>query len=337
METVKPPVMMLDVLDAHGRSLSQVRIAGAGSQCRIGRDLSCDIILDDAYAAPTHTLLTLNDDGRVTVTDLGSRNGTRIGDLRLDNQSHTIEDGRVLLGRTCIRIRTTHSPLAQEKLFRRDFIQRHRTLLAFGGLTWLLSFVIFNEWRKATEEVERNIFLGVAVVAAALVVWVGLWTLITRVSHGTWSLRVHLAIVSFSGALAAWCVWCFSVLVFATGWSWLEWPVSVLALGLVLGALYVHLRKATHLSQRLAAIIAIAVPLALGGTAAWVGWQSTQRNVNRLDLGPALYPPALRVVDSRDLDEYMTSLSNLKRDAGRLRQQSLAENPIAAASLPAKR
>jgi len=337
MEAVKPPVMMLEVLDTHGRCQTHLRLSGAGSHCKVGRDLSCDLVIDDAYAAPEHTQLTLQEDGRVLVTDLGSRNGTRIGERKLDNASVTLEDGRVLIGRTLIRVRTLHSPLSPEKIFRRDMLQRHRTLLAFAGLTWLISFVVFNEWREATEEVERNIFLGVAVVFAILVVWVSLWALVTRVSHGAWSLRVHLAVITNAAALIAWGVWFFGVAVFATGWTWLEWPISVAALGLLLGALYLHLRKATHLSQRLAAIIAITVPLVLGGTAAWVGWQGEQRNVNRQEFGIPVYPPALRVASSTDLDEFVVSLTELKRETGRLRQQSLAEKPMATVGPPFKR
>ncbi|HTE40628.1 MAG TPA: hypothetical protein VK629_07355, partial [Steroidobacteraceae bacterium] len=62
-----------------------------------------------------------------------------------------------------------------------------------------------------------------------------------------------------------------------------------------------------------------------------------QRNVNRQEFGIPVYPPALRVASSTDLDEFVVSLTELKRETGRLRQQSLAEKPMATVGPPFKR
>lgn len=45
----------------------------------IGRAEDCHIRVDDEYASPHHALLVIYPDGRVTVADLGSTNGTWVG------------------------------------------------------------------------------------------------------------------------------------------------------------------------------------------------------------------------------------------------------------------
>ena len=70
--------MLIEQLGSHGHTVLRQRITGAGTQCRIGRDLGCDIVVDDEHAAPQHAVLTLLEDGRVRVQDLGTRNGTTL-------------------------------------------------------------------------------------------------------------------------------------------------------------------------------------------------------------------------------------------------------------------
>ena len=120
-------VMLLELLDDHGRVLQRQRITGAGSQCRIGRSVACDLVIEDGYAAAEHTLLTLQPDGRVEVQDLGSLNGTRINDRRLvSGSSEIVADGHLIVGRTRLALRTLHTPLTPERVFRRDLLRRHQ-------------------------------------------------------------------------------------------------------------------------------------------------------------------------------------------------------------------
>jgi len=328
MEAVETPVMVIEVLDAHGHSQAQYRVVGVGAACRIGRSLNCDIVLDDAYAAAEHATLSLQQDGRVTVTDLDSRNGTRVGPQRLSAAAATIDEGNLIIGRTHVRVRTLHSALPPEKHFKRDILQRHRSLLATVGLALTLSFVAFNEWQKAPEEIARNVFIAMLLALGICGVWIGLWALITRVSHGAWTLRTHLAIVTNAAALVLWSNLLFDVAIFATQWEWLAVVVALAAVSTILATLYLHLLKATHLTQRVATLVAVAIPLALGGTAAVIAWQGASRNVNRLVLGANVYPPSLRIAASTDLNEYLGNMADLKRKANRNRHTSLAERPL---------
>jgi hypothetical protein len=304
-------------------------MVGAGASCKLGRSLSCDIVLDDAHAAAEHTTLTLLDDGRVSVADLDSRNGTRVELRRLSAAAITIEGGTLIIGRTQVRVRTLHSALAPEKLFRRDIVQRHRTSLAAVGVILSLGYVAFREWQGAPDQMAREVLIAIFAALTVLGIWIGIWALITRVSHGAWALRTHLAIAANTAAFVFWSSLGFNVGAFATQWQWLTTLLGIIAIGVVLGALYLHLRKATHMTWRVAAIVASTLPLLLGGTAAWLAWQGTARNVNRLALGGDVYPPQVRISPARELNDYLTHANELKGEANRNRQTSLAEMPIA--------
>ena len=341
MESVAPatatatPVMVLEVFDTHGRVLERLRLTGAGATCTVGRDVACDIVLDDVYAAAKHTTLTLRDDGRVVVTDLGSRNPTRIDDERLPGAtsgttaSAVVDDATLIVGRSRLRVRTVHSPLPAEKLFRRDLLQRYPTTLALTGLALSLTYVAFDRWMSAPEQLTADTLIAMLAVLAGLGVWIGMWALTTRVSHGAWTLRTHIAIATNAAAIAVWSSWWSGAAAFALQWRWIVIPGIALGLAAVAYALYLHLRKSTHIAARTAAILAAVLPLALSGALWWIELDGNARNVNRIDPGIAIFPPNYRLTASTDLGDYLNRVNSLRSDANRERQKSLAEMPLA--------
>ena len=143
-------VMLIEQLGPQGHPVLQQRFAGAGAECRIGRDLGCDIVVDDEHAAPQHALLTLLEDGRVNVRDLGTRNGTRVDGSRVPAETGAnIEQGEIIVGRTRLHVRTRHTPIGQERVFRRDFVRRHRTPLAAAGVAACVAYAVFHQWLDA--------------------------------------------------------------------------------------------------------------------------------------------------------------------------------------------
>jgi hypothetical protein len=323
------PLMLVEVLDVHGHVQIRQRILGAGAQCRIGRSLRCDVTLDDPYAAPEHARLTLQQDGRVLVQDLNSRNGTTVDGLPVEP-----EDGRLILhgelqiGRTRVRVRTEEASLPPERPFRRDVLRRHRTLLAVAGLLLCFSFAAFLQWTFAPEHLAQRILIAELMVVAALAVWVAAWCLVSRLTAGAWQVRIHLAIAAFCVGLWMWGYWLYTLLAFAVQWQWLG-PFAVLLAALIaLDAAYLHLRHATHLRQLIALLLALIVPPLLGGVWWVVDQQIDPRTVNRMDAGPGIFPPSWRLAPSMDVNDYLTDVATLKREANRNRQQSLLGTPI---------
>lgn len=319
---------LIDVLDAHGHVQQRQRLAGPGSQCRIGRSLTCDIVLDDDYAAAEHTELVLQEDGRVRVKDLGTRNGTRVNDQRIGaGEALCITGGELRIGRTLVRVRTGQAQLPPERLFRRDPLRRHRTWLAGAGMALCLVFAVLSQWLAARENMAARMLIAVLAMLCVLAIWVGVWSLVARLSIGAWRVRIHLALAALFIALCAWGYALYSIAAFATQW---HLPGIMLGLGAALAwaAAYLHLRNATPYPPQVALALAVLAPLLLGGVLWLVDLQLDPRSVNRVQMGPDVYPAAVRLAPSTDLADFLADAATLKRAANRNRQQSLLETPL---------
>jgi FHA domain len=54
-----------------------------GGEVRLGRDASCDVVVDDATLSRVHLVFQADADGRWTLKDAGSRNGSRVDGMPL--------------------------------------------------------------------------------------------------------------------------------------------------------------------------------------------------------------------------------------------------------------
>jgi serine/threonine protein kinase/photosystem II stability/assembly factor-like uncharacterized protein len=84
------------VLDQHGQTLRVAEVTGYG--LIVGRQSDCDIVLADQSVSRQHLRVTW-DNTQVTATDLGSSNGTLIGDGRLQPR-----ESRIWMPRQVIRL-----------------------------------------------------------------------------------------------------------------------------------------------------------------------------------------------------------------------------------------
>jgi uncharacterized protein (DUF433 family) len=320
--------MLLEVLDDHGDVVLRQRVIGAHSQCRIGRSLGCDIPVDDPFAAPEHALLTLQEDGRVQVQDLGTRNGIRIDGGRIAREGRSIAGGELCIGRTRVRVRTSSEPLQPERLFRRDLLQVYRTPISIAGVLACLAFAVFMAWLIMPAQLVAGMLVGALAAGAALGVWAGVWALVSRLTVGAWQLRIHLALASVCLALWVWGYWLYGVAMFAFQWRRLTAIMVVLAGVVAFIVAWRHLRYATRLRRVATLSLALLAPL-LGGGLWWlIDQQTDARTVNRVVQGPAIQPPSVRVSPSLDLADYLADAEELKREANRNRQQSLLASPI---------
>jgi hypothetical protein len=322
-------VMLVEVLDVHGHVQHRLRLAGAGSQIRIGRSIVCDLPIDDAFAAAEHVLLQLQQDGRVLVRDLETLNGTRLGRQLIDaRDGRIIAGGELLIGRTVVRVRTAETPLPPERRFRRDLLRRYRSLLALAGLLLCLAFAAFLQWTYDPEQLAQRILVAELLVVAGLTLWVGAWALVSRLTVGAWQVRVHLAIATCCVAMWLWGYWLYALGAFALQWSWLGTVMAGLAGLVALLAAYLHVRNATTFQRVVAVLLAALAPL-LGGGVWWlVDLQVDPRSVNHVEGGADIFPPSLRLAPSVDAGDYLGDMAALKRSANRNRQQSLLESPI---------
>ncbi|MEU6661049.1 FHA domain-containing protein [Streptomyces sp. NPDC046821] len=76
-----------------------------GGEIRVGRSADADIALDDPDVSRMHCAVTLDEDGRVTVTDLGSTNGTTVDGTPVGDRPARLAPGALLrLGESTLRL-----------------------------------------------------------------------------------------------------------------------------------------------------------------------------------------------------------------------------------------
>ncbi len=323
-------VMLVEQIDPHGHRVLRQRFIGGGTECCVGRDIGCAIVVEDEHAAPQHALLTLQEDGRVRVRDLGTRNGTRVDGIRVPADTGTvIEQGEIIVGRTRLRVRTRHTPIGQERIFRREFVRRHRTILAIAGVSACVAYGGFLQWLDAPPSLLRSIMTAVLVVLGVIALWTGLWALATKLNHGSWHVRVHLTIASIGAAICAWGYWVASLVAFAAQWSAMVQTGVAVVGATAFVALYLHVREATHYGRRIVLALAGAATLVIGAVAWIVSIGVEDWDVNSVDLGPDVRLEARRVVPNRDIADYLAEVDKLKLAAGRERQKSLLNAPLA--------
>lgn len=245
----------------------------------------------------------------------------------LDRRGHVQQQLRITADGPLRIAGPQRAPTAHEGRLWRHLV-RHRTALAVAGLLLCFAFAAFLQWTYAPEQLAQRVVIAELLTVAILAIWVGAWALVSRLTVGAWQVRVHLAIAAICVALWVWGYALHALLAFALQWRWLAPLMVALAAAVAFAAAYLHLRNATHFPRLAALLLAAVVPPLLGGVWWLVDLQVDPRTVSRVQQGPAPYLPALRLAPTVDAGDYMSDLSDLKRDANRNRQQSLLANPI---------
>jgi len=106
----------------------------AGQAVKVGRMSHCQIQIDDKSVSKDHAKLVVEKDGGLSITDLGSKNGTKLGTLRLAPNAPTL----VQFGKTIEfgAVRLTYLPVRQLIDFIRatfDHFERLDTISDMGG------------------------------------------------------------------------------------------------------------------------------------------------------------------------------------------------------------
>ncbi|WP_460073387.1 FHA domain-containing protein [Streptomyces sp. YKOK-I1] len=82
-----------------------------GGQVRVGRSAEADVPLDDPDVSRLHCAVTLTPDGRATVTDLGSTNGTTLDGSRIQSRPVRLAPGALLrVGESALRLAPPGGP-----------------------------------------------------------------------------------------------------------------------------------------------------------------------------------------------------------------------------------
>ena len=319
-------MIWVEILSRHRDIAARLRFPGP--EVRIGRGYDNDVILDDPYVAAQHLRVFRDGAGQLVAEDLGSANGTFVdgGKSRL---ARVIVDGKqpIRIGQTYLRLRELNHAVEPERLARPQWrilplvlaIALGAAILGIDGLKiWLT---------QITETRALNFVTPLLVLFAMIVIWIGLWALLSRVfsgrSHFLRNLLIALAgvfVFSLYNELAQY---------LAFAWTWsipssFEYVVDWSILAVVC---FLHLREvgATRLRLKGALVVALLVVA--------VAVQTLQRSEAFSDSGRqntahVLMPPKLRAVPFRDEAAFFGQIANLKAKLDGDRAQARSNEAI---------
>jgi hypothetical protein len=194
-------MIWIEILSRHHEVASRFRMPGP--EVRIGRGYNNDVIVDDPYVAAEHLQLFRDQDGRLVVQDLGSANGVYLNESK-QRSARIIVDGKqsIRIGQTFLRIREGNFAVEPEQVGSPE----RNGLLAMLAVALGLALIAFNEvgtWLSLTSEVQLTTYLAPPFAMSIIVlVWAGIWTLVSRVFSGR-SRFLRNLLITLTGALSA--------------------------------------------------------------------------------------------------------------------------------------
>ncbi len=315
-------MIWVEILNRHGGVIARRRCAG--DTLRIGRGYDNDVIIDDPFVAAAHLRVARGEDGRLTVEDLGSANGTYLGHGRERVQRRIIGGDEILrIGHSYLRLREASHAVAPERIAE-GASRTYLVTAGIGAAAFGLETLIL--WLNQTAQPHFSFYAGALLgLAGVTLVWVAIWALLCRIFSGHARFQRHLHF-AFAGLTA------YAALRMVAGWTAfaLPWPtlVSYEYVGtwcLLAAVAFFSLREFSPFRLRLkGGVIAGLAVLA-------IALQSFNRSDSDFDAGRrdyawVLMPPALRLFAPHKEDTFFATVEALKAKLDRDRVEAEKED-----------
>ncbi|MGJ4893265.1 FHA domain-containing protein [Bradyrhizobium sp. HKCCYLS3077] len=303
-------MIWVEILSKHREVAGRFRVDAA--EVRIGRGYDNHVILDDPYVAARHLRIFRDDEGRLVAEDLGSANGLYL-DRSKSRKPQLILDGSqpIRIGQTWLRVRDAGHDVEPERLAGRE-----RGVLPIAAAIVLgLALLVIDAvkiWLGQTSESHLSDYLVPSLVlVGAVVAWVGVWALLSRLFAGRSHFLRHLLIAE-AGLFA---FWIYSeagqFASFALTWSAISTYGYVIAWIVLAAIVFLHVREVGRTHQLIkGAVVGLLLIVA-------IAVQTVQRseafaNSGRADVSQVLMPPALRLAPVRDDQAFFADIARLK-------------------------
>lgn len=305
-------MIWVEILSRHRDVMARFR--SAGPEVRIGRGYDNDVVVDDPYVAAQHLRVFRDEAGQLVVEDLGSVNGTfldagrnRLARLNVDG-SKTIR-----IGQTYLRVREISHAVEPERVARPD-----RGILPMLAGTALaaatLGIYMLKVWLTQTSEPRVSTYLTPSLtIIAAVLVWAGLWALLSRIFSGHSRFLRNLLIV-LTGAFT---LSLYNELAQILAFAW-TWPAAstyqyVVIWSILAAMCFFHLREVgparLWLKGAIVTTVLVTVIAAQALQQSEAFSDSGRQNTTRL-----LMPPSFRAVPLRDENAFFGGIADLKAE-----------------------
>ncbi len=321
--------VLVECADAGGRTVVRdvIDMDVHNGPITLGRDVLAHVVIDDPHLAGQHAEIHVDDIGGVEVRDLDTRNGTVIAGRRhRGGDLVMLPKDSFQVGQTRVRVRSSRKPIAAERPMKEPFgpggfSGRWTGVLLVFALAAAVGEMVYRTWLTVPDDFLADVVADVGLLGAGLLIWVGAWALLSRIIKGRWHWLGHALILVVGSLVFSAADGGFDLARYAFALPGATASMVILAAGIVVAAvqLHFHLRLATHLSLRGAALLAVAISALSLGTPAWFSARSEARNVNAISASVPLYPSELAVKEPGLTEDYMGALSDLKAQAERRR------------------
>jgi hypothetical protein len=333
------PVMVVEVLDGHGRVRARHRIVAGAPELggTVGRSPACDVVLDDPFVAAVHARIEVDGEGQAAVTDLGSMNGILIGGRRLHGVERArLPDGVFGVGRTRLRVRTAREFVAPEQVDRGERWSEARAAdrkMLAAGFAVSIATTVFDVWTETAQPRELSTALVTMLVGLLAVtgLWTALWALASRVAFGESRWVRHATIVFVGYALLAVVALLVDLVNGALGLHLSSFFVGPLLVAVAASAaLAGHLLNASPMRARMAVALGVTIPAVVIAATLWVQARSQARSPSHIADDDRILPPALVVRRGLPFDGFTATLAGLPARADARRAFVEREDPTPA-------
>jgi FHA domain-containing protein len=316
-------MIWIEILSRQRDIAARFRVTGA--EARIGRGYDNDVIVDDPYVAANHLRVFRDEAGRLVSEDMGSANGTFLQGGR-GRLARFVIDGRlpIRIGQTYLRVRELSHAVESERIARPEW-QAWPILLAVALGAMVLGLTALRIWLTQTSEPRASSYLTqLLTIIASVVVWAGLWALLSRIFSGRSRFPRHL-LIALAGAFA---LAFYDEIARISAFSF-TWPAGltyqyVAAWTILATICFFHLREVGTARLWLKGAIVTTV-LATAIAAQTLQRSEAFSDAGRQNTARHLMPPALRAVPVREEGTFFRDIANLKAkldgDRGRARPE----------------
>jgi Inner membrane component of T3SS, cytoplasmic domain len=313
-------MIWVEILSRHRDVVSRTRIAGEAAS--IGRGYDNDVVIDDPYVAARHLRISRDETGQLIAEDLGSANGIVLDGGKGPLTRLAIDGGKPFrIGQTLLRVRTSDYAVEPE---RKVIAERGAlsTVMVAAMAVIVFGFIALRVWLAQTGEPRlSNYMTPLLTMAGVLLVWVGIWALVSRLLAGRSQFlrNLMIALVAVLASLlynefAKYASFGLTLPVpgdyeYAATWT------------ILAAACFLHLRAISARGAWLkATIVVVVLVLAIGA-------QTLQRSEAFSDIGRQttarlMLPPEFRTVPLRTPETFFANVADLRASLDADRRQA---------------
>ena len=224
------------------------RLSGSaeGSDLKIGRAYSNDVIIDDPYIGPEQLVLRISPGigGHWRIVNMDKTNPVLVNRQVIDDQEFDVQSGdQLTIGRTTFHLYAENHVMPEAKEFSfTNWLHNHKLkpLFALAMLLVLFSVTLWMEYLQQTDQIKwgRLSVTAFAMVFLAIV-WASIWAVAGRFIKSNYYFFSHVFFTALALSLMVLLGSIYSYVDYVTSSVFageiVDWLVSILLFGLLVG------------------------------------------------------------------------------------------------------